>query len=167
MESIYVHPKLRYGDHLPVLMRALSITTGPVVELGSGFFSTPVLHWACYPKRRWLCTYENDPVCFNAVTMYGSRDHLVKLVTDWDDVDLSTPWSVAFVDHEPGVRRIVDVLRLKHAEYIVCHDTEDRREHRYGWNTILDQFAYRFRFKSRVHCTTVFSNVHDVSTFME
>ena len=36
------------GTHLPVLMDIVSKTDGPILEIGTGVFSTPYLHWACF-----------------------------------------------------------------------------------------------------------------------
>ena len=94
------------GSHLPVLVRALKATSGPVVELGAGMYSTPILHTLCEAEGRKLVTYENDPEYFEWATHYQGSLHDVRKVDDWDDVDLaSVNWAVAFVDHAPNERR--------------------------------------------------------------
>jgi hypothetical protein len=165
--SLLHHPKIRYGDHLPVLIQAVTRTSGPIVELGGGFYSTPYLHWACFNKNRPLATYDNEPTFANFLSAFQTDYHKVQLVEDWDTIDLSGPISVAFVDHAPAERRIMDMRRLLHAEYVVAHDTEERRNHHYRWDLIHDLFKYRYRYRSRLHGTSVFSNVHDVSRIME
>ena len=36
-----------WGSHLPVLIHLMNHTTGDVLELGTGLYSTPYLHHAC------------------------------------------------------------------------------------------------------------------------
>ncbi len=38
-----------YGTHMACLIAAVINTTGPVLELGSGHYSTPLLHVLCSP----------------------------------------------------------------------------------------------------------------------
>lgn len=50
----------KHSTHLAVLMEAVRRTAGPVLELGVGLYSTPVLHWLCYPTNRRLVSYDSD-----------------------------------------------------------------------------------------------------------
>ena len=50
----------RYGTHLPCLIKAMEKTTGDVLEMGMGIFSTPYLHYQCILTNRRLTSYEND-----------------------------------------------------------------------------------------------------------
>lgn len=49
-----------YMTHVPALAAAVAHTTGPVLELGCGHGSTPLLHAMCQPTARVLCTVESD-----------------------------------------------------------------------------------------------------------
>ena len=163
------------GSHLPALMKLVPMTTGPILEMGCGMFSTPFLHWTCYQTGRRLVTYESDPKYFNDV-LTGVQEnlrnahqefHTVGLVTDWDAVDLSPAWSIAFVDHSPDRRRYLDLKRLTHAEYVVVHDTEPRRNNwrKHHWGEAFGLFKYRFQYDKALPETTILSNVHDVAGF--
>jgi hypothetical protein len=89
----------------------------------------------------------------------------VHCIDDWDTIDISGPWSVAFVDHEPGPRRWQEVERLQHAEYVVAHDTEGRHDHKYGFSRVAPLFKYQFEYGGAFPHTSVFSNTHDVTDF--
>jgi len=153
------------GSHLPVLMKVVAETEGPILELGCGLYSTTSLHWACWVPKRKLVTYENNPRFYEFLKRYETDFHEVHCITDWADIDISGPWSVAFVDHEPGLRRWQEVERLQHSEYVVAHDTERRNDHKYGFSKVAPLFKYQFQHRGAFPNTTVFSNTHDVTNF--
>ncbi len=148
------------GSHLPVLMALVRMTDGPILELGCGVFSTPFLHWACLPFKRQLVTYENVPQYYDLANHAKADFHEVHCITDWDAVDLSPAWGIAFVDNDPEPERYKLVARLAHAEYVVVHDTERKRN---GFEPIFEQFTYRYKYSSSgAPHTSVLSNTHDV-----
>ena len=157
----------KHSTHLAVLMEAVRRTAGPVLELGVGLYSTPVLHWLCYPTNRRLVSYDSD-----AQWVYTHRDyvrgaHTVQHVNSFDEAPLEQPWDVAFVDHAPAERRAEDIRRLASwAQYVVVHDTEERQERHYGYSRIYPLFTSRYEFNQAGQpFTTVLSNFHDVSSF--
>ena len=161
----------RFGSHLPVLMQAVRQTDGPILELGSGIYSTVYLHWACYHSKRFLRTLESKRGYYRAVRNLRCDWHDIDWVRDWDKADLSGDWSVVLVDESPGWQRPLDVKRLVDAEYIVIHDTdkETEGEYRYEEEGIYDLFKYRFDYRPTTpHTpdTTVLSNKHDLGNFM-
>ena len=159
--------KRSFGSHLPVLIRVMQATTGPVVEIGGGFFSTPVLHWMCCDQGRMLVTYDNDPATIELICRFRTRFHAIHLVSDWDTIDLSTWWSVALIDHRPSKRRWRDVLRVKYADYIVVHDTQDQVRNHYGYDNLSGKFRYEYRYARAKPQTTVYSNQHDPAALFE
>ena len=150
-------------------MRVLTRTPGPILEMGSGAFSTPFLHWSCFPSHRKIVTVENNPEYFPFARYYHNHGgyHTVICTEDLDSVDLSGPWGIAFVDHDPPERRGVDIVRLKDAaEYVVVHDTDSDRMKRYGFNADdISVFRYSWRYTDARPYTTVFSNKHDLRRF--
>jgi hypothetical protein len=159
------------GSYLPVLMKAVSLTSGPVLELGSGVYSTNPLHWACFPTKRRIVTYENNPVYYDFVKAYARDFHEIHCIEHWDDIDISGPWAVAFVDNDPGPdepedRRWRECKRLQHAEYVVLHDSEDRNEKVHRMSEVDTWFKYRFCWRRAVPNTTIYSNVHDVANWI-
>lgn len=159
------------GSHLPILMKAVSLTTGPILELGCGLYSTTPLHWACFVPKRKLVTYENNPSYFDFLKAYETPWHEVHCVDCWDTIDISGPWSVVLVDHEPCQgdprhRRCIECERVTHAEYVVVHDTERANENRHHLSHMNSLFKYRFWWREPWPNTTIFSNLHDVTGFL-
>ena len=153
------------GSHLPILMKLMSITTGPVLELGSGLYSSPYLHWECARSNRRLVTYEGNEDYSHWILKAANDWHEVHYVTDWDKIDLTENWSIAFVDHAPADRRGTDVARLLHADYVVCHDTENREFTKYNYHKVYKSFKYRWKYTDYIPCTSVWSKYHDVRNF--
>jgi hypothetical protein len=151
------------GSHLPVLMKLLAETTGPVLEMGCRMYSTPYLHWACFATQRPLVTIEGSPEWWAWAKQYESPWHQVICAENWDQVDLSRAWSIAFVDHSPNERRWQDILRLTHAEYVVAHDAENSQGGKYQYARVHGAFRYRTKYtQAPGPFTAIFSNVHDV-----
>jgi len=146
-------------------MKVLPLTTGPVLELGTGMYSTCYLHWACFPTKRTLVTYEGQAAWMDFAQQFAADFHTVQHITDWDAVDLSAPWSVVLVDHDiANVLRGKAVEKVAHAEYVVCHDSN--RPGKYGYDVVFPQFKYQWQHRvGRNPYTTVVSNIHDLTRF--
>lgn len=153
------------GSHLPVLMKLISMTNGPILELGCGMYSTTYLHWACYPTKRPITTCESKNEWIGFARQFETDFHTVIHVPDWNLLDLSSPWSIAFVDHAPDERRIDEIKRLTHAEYVVAHDADIRREHKYNYRRARPFFKYVTTYAGARPNTAIFSNVHDLTNF--
>jgi len=151
------------GSHLPVLIKVMSITKGDVLEMGTGIYSTPFLHWTCYMQERRLVSYENIEHYFNLARLYRSSNHKIMFTDDWDKVDIEHPWEVAFIDHGPAERREVDVKRLvNYAKYIIIHDSQPEAEKYYHYSKIYPLFKYRYDYTKTRVTTSVLSNFVDV-----
>jgi hypothetical protein len=72
------------GTHLPLLMRAIINTTGPVLELGVGWNSTPVLHEAC--SGRLLVSVENEPQWAENFRFLETPQHRIVYDCGWAQV---------------------------------------------------------------------------------
>jgi hypothetical protein len=151
-----------YSSHLPVLMEAVRRTTGAIVELGVGRFSTPVLHWMCSLEQRQLVSYDTSSVFLSEVEDFREPWHDVRLITSWDWAELEQPWGLAFVDHAPGFRRKEDIRRLANwAEVIVVHDTCGRTDASYRFGEVWPLFKWQYQHPVRPRTTAV-SNFADV-----
>lgn len=151
------------GSYMPVLSHLVNQTTGPILELGVGFCSTPYLHWVCYPKRRKLVSYENNPEYYEFAKSWEDDFHQIRLITDWKIADLSEPWAIAFVDHSSRLGRGREAARLTHADYVILHDTENSGERRYRYGRASLMFKYKFKYTGAYPPTSVWSNLHDVT----
>ena len=154
------------GSYLPVLSKLVSQTTGPILELGVGFCSTPYLHWACFPKKRKLVSYENNPEYYRFAKSWKDSYHKVYCISDWDNTEFDKHhWNIAFIDHSPGPRRGIDAMRLAHADYLVIHDSENSNASRYGLNKVYRNFKYRYKYDDAYPFTSIWSNRYDVRNF--
>jgi hypothetical protein len=148
-----------FGTHLPALMGCVAATSGPVLELGSGYYSTPILH-AVTPGRR-LVTADNYAAWLARFRYLQSPDHELHIVHDWDAFDLiDEPWDVAFVDMAPDEARAAAIRRLRErTRYIVVHDTEAES---YGFEPLFSEFKYRHDFRNQLPYATVVSDHADL-----
>lgn len=158
---------LRNGTHLPVLIKLVSMTNGPILELGGGIYSTPFLHWACFVNKRELVTYENDPQWYSkTLTHYATDFHQIILTKNWDNIPIERPWDIALVDHAPASRRIVDITRLAdHAKFVVIHDSEGRLNRTYNYPSIYPLFKHQYHFREIRPHTSVLSNFINFDNF--
>ena len=165
-----IQMRIRYspmwGSHLPVLMALIKQTSGTVFELGSGIYSTPFLHWACFEARRELITFEADKEWAEALISFHGQQHRDRrfhhfvAVADWDTVDLSGDCNVALVDHDVAERRYKEVLKLTHADFVIAHDAGDRAAEQ-GYDKIGDAFRYKFCYRRAYPNTAILSNSND------
>ena len=153
----------RYGTHIPVLIKIMEITKGPVLELGCGFNSTPLLFWLCKDQDRKFVSYDNDQRWIEKV------GYSVEYASDWDKTDIdNTHWSVAFMDHRPGERRSIDAVRLKDkADFIILHDSVSELGKFYEFEKIYPLFKYRYNYTKFLPNTTVLSNLVDIGKYLK
>lgn len=154
-----------YSSHLPILIKVLQISEGPVLELGSGVFSTPVMHWLCLDNKRELVTYENYKEHYEMNKVFQTEMHKIIFIKNWDEAKIEgLHWGVAFVDHEPRERRVVEIRRLAQiADYVVVHDSEPDHDKYFDFiSNAFPLFKNRYNYKRRRPYTTVLSNFKDL-----
>ncbi|KKR28419.1 MAG: hypothetical protein UT61_C0050G0003 [Candidatus Woesebacteria bacterium GW2011_GWA1_39_8] len=152
-----------WSSHFTLLIKAILASKGPVVEVGAGFFSTPLLHWLCKSLDKKLVTYENTQEFYDFAKRFQSPLHKIKFIENWDAMDFETRWGVVFIDHHPPERRGVDVINFKDtADYIVIHDTNDS-ENKYNYQMAWPHFKYRYDWVAYKPWASVVSNTVDVS----
>src|SRR3989344_623162 len=164
MIGIYENWSLLKGNstYMPFLIRAIQMSEGPILELGAGIFSTPLLHWLCAEKRRRLFTYEDNKDFFEFARQFRSRNHRIISVDDWDKIDIEKNWSVVLVDHLIE-RRAIEALRLKDcADYIVLHDTNVPK---YKYEEVWPYFKEVKHWKFCTPWTSVVSNRKNLKIF--
>jgi hypothetical protein len=113
-----------YSTHQEALIKAIAETDGAIVEFGCGYYSTPLLH----SLDRFVVSLESRKLWFEKFKHYDCKNHRVILLNNWDDfynLYPSPKWGLAFIDHEPTERRLVELQKLSGlADVIVCHDSE-------------------------------------------
>ena len=154
-----------WATHIPVLLKALELTDGPVLELGMGMMSTPLLHIMCEAQNRWLDSYDNDGRFIDMFSRFQNPNHFIALV-NWDEAYQSiihnNHWDVVLVDHKPAAQRKEDIKLLTDSDYVIVHDTQERADEYYGFEEIYPLFKYRYDYTKFTNQTTVLSNKHDV-----
>jgi hypothetical protein len=159
-QNITIDYNKGWSTHMPVLIRLFSLTEGPIMEVGSGVYSTPLLHWLCHPTRRPLMTYESDKDFIKLAKQYQSRTHLIRHIDDYRHIDTSQYYSIIFIDHN-GHHRGETAVHLKDcADYIILHDTNVIRRNSY--QLLPDAFKYYRDYTANRPWTGVASNVKPV-----
>jgi len=156
---------IHWGTHLPVLIQLMDKTAGDVLELGTGVFSTPYLHYACMLQGRKLVSYENDPEYYEANLGYQNikGDHTVSFVDDWSKIPIEKKWDIAFIDVLPEIERKELARRLKDcATYVVLHDAQNKWEETYQYSEIYPLFKYKFFYKPFWPKTAILSNFKEI-----
>lgn len=150
-----------FATHMPLLLACLRQTHGPVLELGCGWFSTPVL--SAFATDRLVRTVETSrdwhaeisKIC----TMHPCTQHRHQIVyvPHYDDAPIfDQAWSIVLLDHEPPARRGIDALRLRdRCQLMIGHDSEHPD---YGYGPVFDTFKYRFTLSTLFPWTTVVSD---------
>ena len=147
--------------YYPVLIPLLQKTKGPILELGTGISSTPLLHWLCLGRE--IYSYENSKGYFREARKYKSRTHHIRFTEDYKDIEIR-PYSVVLVDHSPkNKRRAEDVFRVMDSDFFVLHDSEDPK---YGYEILYPHFKYRYDWTITKPYTTVLSNSHEVEKWI-
>lgn len=152
-----------YGSHMPVISRVMEETTGPVLELGMGIYSTPLLDLMCHESKRELVSYDDDKEWFEENKGWESDYHKVIFIDNYDNADIeSRKWSVVLVDHKPAIRRITEIRRLsQNADYVIIHDSEPECDKFFKYSRIYPLFKYRYDYKITRPNTTILSNFKD------
>lgn len=123
-----------YATHQRLLVRYLMQTTGPILELGCGGYSTPLIHEIAESQGRHVDSVDSDPSWMRMFQQFESNLHKLHLVADYDDFPPRPHYGLAFIDHAPHLRRRVDIRRLiGAADVFVIHDTESPE---YGYDEI-------------------------------
>lgn len=152
-----------WGTHLPVLIKVMQESAGPVLELGLGISSTPVLHAMCQDQNRYLISMDNDKQFIDLFKKYNAPLHSIVHVKDWDKVAFDDVYSVVLVDHKPEERRAIEASKLIESRFVILHDSEPENEHLYHYKDIYPLFKYRFDYNKANVYTTVLSNYHDLN----
>lgn len=173
-----------FSTHQVPLVAAMLKTQGPILELGAGWYSTPLISVFANVQKREACTVETNDAFLRLLAHYASPYHELRFMSgfEFDEgtgtfipghhtpkrpeyVDCQArflnsfggrQWAVVLIDQRPGFLRAPAIQRFAElAEFIVVHDTEDDR---YGYEPTLSTFRYRYDFQALGPATTVVSN---------
>ena len=91
-----------WASHLPALLACVTHTTGQVLELGMGSYSTPILHAVCRSRR--LVSIEGGMEWMNRFADFASPSHQLVCAAELGSF-ATEPWDVVLVDSAPGGTR--------------------------------------------------------------
>lgn len=155
-----------FSSHSTLLTAAFMVTTGAVLELGSGLGSTPLLHGLCGSNYRELITIESDKTWFDKLSPYHRSWHKFRLVDSFVDLpEYKETWGLVFVDHGIPEQRGRSIESLLNVPMIVIHDT--CYPQLYGYEYAFRKFKYKWVLSLYPPQTTVISNslnVHKIFT---
>lgn len=151
-----------WATHVPALIACLEGTCGPVLEVGVGIWSTPILHAACAPGARRLVSLEANPGWLSRFVPLQSETHAVRRLGTWDEapalvtapelLGANESWAVAFVDHGQAPRGPVVAALRGRAELVVMHDSEC---HYCGYGPALAAYDWAYTHTHSPTWTTV------------
>jgi len=121
-----------YGTHLSVLKVLVERTTGPILEIGTGYYSTPFLS----STNRELYSVEEEEKWFQFNSELFSHT-IVKGLHDLPDI----VWPLVFIDHgtpqEDFLLKRLKVLKVLKFDIAHIHDFQesvwDWYKERYSW----------------------------------
>ena len=139
----HISLEMETSTHFPLLIKLVQMTDGPILELGSGVFSTPLLH------------------CLDLAKKFRTPWHEVAHKPRVRAEDITEHFSIVFIDHSPKKPRTRgdDALLFKDkADYVVLHDAGVKGKAKYGYDQLYPQFKYRYDWTGCMPHTTVLSN---------
>lgn len=146
MKTLDKYRDLGHVSHVPVLAAALAKTTGPVLEFGIGYGSTPLLHAMCQVQGRRLTSFDNNLQWVEEFKSLECDGHSLHWVDNWEYRPSGVRHGVAFVDFAPGELRKNLALRVKSdAQFILLHDALQDPPHgagAYKYEEIIPYFQY-------------------------
>jgi hypothetical protein len=158
------------GSHYPVLAAMVAATRGPVLELGMGDFSTPLLHMICgavTPPRR-LVSIDSDPAWVEKFKHLRNPSHVIACYK----IDVSQgpatcfdrdKWAVAFVDFAPGEDRTKYIEHNREmVSFFVVHDAEDSPVANYRFAECFKTFKYVWKWGACNVDTAVLSDRYPI-----
>lgn len=143
------------ATHMPVLARMLQLTSGPVLELGGGLYSTPLIHAMC--PDRIVDTYEHNPYdgqrWLREIEIFQSDTHDIIWLDNWGGWAPRQHYELALMDLQPETQRVPMIRAIAGCvDYIVVHDFEDMR---YGYDSVVNDFPHVSVYKQLSPWTAV------------
>lgn len=162
------------GSHIPVLVKLMEHVNKPVLELGVGYSSTPLLHWLCKDKRITLYSAETDNVWADRFKEYSDQfsHYLFYVNNDWNwafiDDFIPRKLGLVFVDNRPAKKRVSNAVYFKdRADFIVLHDSELADHPAYKYDRAYKHFKYVYHYTKVKPYTAILSNFIDVERMYE
>lgn len=167
-----------YYTHCPLLAKCVVNTTGPILELGMGVYSTSLLDCLA-GSRTVVSTDSNLDFLSELKTQFESLTHkFVHIDADsaikYNDImdefgeSLTEKQSIVFIDHEFTEERRKDIVRFRDlAELIIVHDSsytgsQGHDGTTYKYNPLIEQFKYKYEYTKLWPFTCVMSDTNNL-----
>lgn len=171
---------MKYGSNAIPLTVSTLLTNQPVLELGMGMFSTPLLHNIAADQNREIISIDTNFEWLNKFIIYNkTSNHRVYQLTnkELNTFGLDKQWGLVLVDHIFNTKRSKNVINFSNlAQIVVVHDAERAQEgfYQYEKNKIRSKFKYACKFSifsdryQREYISTlILSNYVDLSKLKE
>lgn len=162
-----------YSTHLTPTVTA-AVRSGilwpelPILELGCGHYSTPILSSIAKATDRELHVVASEPIW--AGFFREDPQHLELISPEnWPILTFSAMWGMALIDHEQNeLERVSQLLKLSEkAKVAIFHDANCLDEQSGIWQLLNCTYKYIYHY-TRYHPTTaIFSNHIDPATWFE
>ena len=166
-----------YGSGMIPLTIATLLSDGPILELGMGKFSTPLLHSIGADQARQVVSLETDMQWMNKFGAYNlTKYHKIYHHENFDflaNYHSNQTWGMVLVDHIYGKLRPLHIIKFANlSKIVVAHDSETRSEsdYEYEHRNVSGHFKYRCKYsifdspqKNRYISTTILSNFVDLT----
>lgn len=140
----------------------------PILELGCGHYSTPLLASIAKMQDRKLHVMTSDPVWAGH---FEKDPHEIKWVkpSGWPEASLEGDWGMVLVDHEEFVVcRFAQLLKLhQNAKVVVFHDANRIEEEGISWGLIQSLYKHVYFFDRYFPTTAILSNFVDPRSWFE
>jgi protein-L-isoaspartate O-methyltransferase len=160
--ELVMKEKLRYGTHREALAAAVARSQGPMLEVGAGAYSTPLLLEVVRATRRQLVTVERNsewaaPYIRRAKQLGVHRRYhsTPDLLTG---LEAFPHFGVALVDGAADERAKAVTALLPKCDFIVVHDTERLMDYP-GLAEILQTVRFRKDFMEQEPWTSIVSDL--------
>jgi len=161
-KSEFVNITSNWDSYKPLLWAALEHTKVlglPVLELGCGDGSTPILRRYCKDNKLKLFSYDHNK--------QWADKFQANYVPDWEVKSFwHMDFGVALIDHSPGEHRKSAISRLHHVRILIIHDSEPAADHGYRMRSELVKFRYMKDYQTDGAWATAVSDFYDVTKFV-
>jgi len=150
----YVNLPLDYSYGSAAIPLAVTghLSTGDILELGMGMYSTPLLHNLGAHLNRQVVSVETNLEWLKKFIIYNSTKthklyHMSK--SELNLYGLNKLWGLVLVDHGDAAARSLNVLNFsKLAMIVLIHDAENSSEHMYNYvkNKLRDAYKYSCKY---------------------
>ena len=134
---------------VPLAVAAL-LTTGNILEIGAGVFSTPVIHNICSHHKRNCVSVDNDKKQLNKFIHYNkTMFHTIQYADDLITYGDNKIWGLVSIDHTLSAERYKNAISLAaNAQIVVLHDAEMTNEKyfKYEKNNVQGYYRYMCKF---------------------